>query len=155
MPMVFAPKWLEWNINKDKITALQGLTSPSKKKQKQLKYLLKNQAKRQLSAPFLACFNETDMRGAVQGGVTQFKHDPEVNKLLNDAIGKSVTITIDQGSHQAEDLASGGFMLHFDARRPDRKCFHLYVGQESNGRLKIISASYAAGPGNFKHIQAT
>jgi hypothetical protein len=155
MPMVFAPKWLQWDVNKTKIEKLQSLGVRSKNQQKNLNYLLNNRAKRQESEAFLACFNETDMRSAVQRAVAKFKHDPEVNKLLLDAIGTGVTITIDQGTHQAEDVATGGFMLHFDARRPDGKCFHLYVGQETNGLLKIISASYKAATGNFAHVPAT
>lgn len=155
MPMVFAPKWLEWDVNKQKISNLQAMTNPSKTKQKQLNYLLKNRAKRMESEAFLACFSETDMRSAVNGALTKFKHDGEVNKLLLDAVGTKVTITVDQGSHQAEDLSTGGFMLHFDARRPDNKCFHLYVGQETTGALKIISASYKASTGAFAHVKAT
>lgn len=155
MPMVFAPKWMEWDVNKQKISNLQALTSPSNKKKKQLAYLLKNRTKRQESQPFLACFGEADMRSAITSAVSKFKHDSEVNQLLLDAVGKNVTITIDQGTHQAEDLASGGFMLHFDARRPDKKCFHLYIGQEMNGQLKIIEASYKASTGNFAHVHPT
>jgi hypothetical protein len=154
MSMTFAPKWLEWDVNKTKIENLQALGVRSKGQEKKLDYLLKNRAKRQESQAFIACFNETDMRAAVQGAVSKFKHDGEVNQLIMDAVGTGTTITIDQGTHQAEDVATGGFMLHFDARRPDKKCYHLYVGQETNGSLKVISASYKAATG-FAHIQAT
>lgn len=154
MPMVFSPKWLDWDVNKTKIERLQDLGVRSKGQQKNLDYLLSNREKREESQAFLACFNEQAMRSAVQGATSKFKHDTEVNQLLADAIGTTNTITIDQGTHQAEDLPTGGFTLHFDARRSDNKCYHLYVGQQSSGQLTIISASYKAASG-FTHVNAT
>ena len=112
---------------------------------------MKNRAKRTESAAFLACFTETD----VQRAVAKFKHHAEVNELLLDAIEAGLTITIDPGTHQTEGVATGGFLLHFDARRADKKCFHLCVGRETNGQLKIISASYKAATGSFAHVPAT
>ncbi|MEX0885052.1 MAG: hypothetical protein WD009_01315 [Phycisphaeraceae bacterium] len=126
----------------------QGLSGNQQKKQgihpSQINYAQQNNQKRLDGQVYLGLFNETEVRNAIQRAQGKFQ-DPGVTQLLLDAIGTAQQITIDQGTHQDEDLASGGFMLHFDARRPDGKCFHLYVGQNPDGTLKIIEISYMNG----------
>lgn len=72
----------------------------------------------------------------------QLRLNGVINSLLSDMLRVDKSITIDQGTHQAEDVDSGGFMLHFNARDSASKCFHLYVGQNNDGTLKIIEISY-------------
>lgn len=112
---------------------------------KDIEYQRKNNALREADGIFLDFFDEPSVRSAVQQAQPLFKHEPAINTLLEDMIGSSKEIRIDQGTHQAEDRHAGGFKLHFDARRPDNLCFHFYVGQNANGSLKIIEISYMNG----------
>ena len=138
MTMIFTPGW-----DTPKLSAVPVLgANPSNKQVKQKTYVENNNQKRLDGAVFLSLFNETDVRNAVQKASTRYRTDPGINTLLADMIGAVVTIKVDQGTHQAEDRHAGGFKLHFDARRPDNRCFHLYVGQASNGALEIIEISY-------------
>ena len=142
MTMVFTAEW-----NKPKLGVVPVLGPDASNKQiKNRKYIKKNNKLRQNGAIFLTLFGETDVRNAIQKGHSSFNNaDGQVKDLLSKMIGSSETITIDQGTHQEEDLVSGGFKLHFDARRPDNKCFHLYVAQNNDGTLKIIEISYMNG----------
>lgn len=151
MSMIFTPAW-----NKPKLAVIPdeatlsaqrtGLSGTKQKAQgihpNQIAYAKKNNALREADAIFLTFFNETNVRNAVQFAQSKFKHESTINTLLTNMISSTPTITIDQGTHQAEDNASGGFKLHFDARRPDNLCFHLYVGQSATGTLEIIEISY-------------
>jgi hypothetical protein len=138
--MTFQSGW-----NKPKLNVIPVLgANPTNKQKKQKAYLEKNNQKRIDGKIFLEVFGETDMRNAIQMANSKFNNaDGQIKSLLNNMIGSDVLITIDQGTHQAEDVASGGFKLHFDARRPsDNKCFHLYVGQENSGTLILTEVSY-------------
>ena len=142
MSMTFTAGWNQPKINP---VPLLG-PSPSNKQIKNKAYVESNNQKRLDGAIFLTLFNETDVRGAVQKAQPKFNlADGSVKTLLGDMIGSAVNIVVDQGTHQEEDVDTGGFKLHFDARRPDNKCFHLYVGQESSGELKIIEISFMNG----------
>jgi hypothetical protein len=141
MTMNFVTGW-----EKPKIAPVPVLgDSPSNKQVKNKAYIEKNNQLRLDDAIFLTFFNQTDVRNAVQKAVSRYKKDAAINTLLADMIGSTVVIDVDQGTHQAEDRHSGGFKLHFDARRPDKKCFHMYVGQDSSGALDIIEISYMNG----------
>ncbi|MBI5014892.1 MAG: hypothetical protein HZB55_05295 [Deltaproteobacteria bacterium] len=142
MTMIFTPGW---NQTKLGVVPILGPT-PTKKQIKNKAYIETNNQKRLDGAIFLTLFSETDVRNAIQKAQAKYNSaDVGVKIMLTDMIGSAVTITIDQGTHQEEDVATGGFKLHFDARRPDNKCFHLYVGQEDSGALKIIEISYMNG----------
>lgn len=108
----------------------------------QIEYAKKNNALREADQIFLTFFDEPSVRAAVQKAQSLFKHEAAINTLLTNMIAATPVVTIDQGTHQAEDRSSGGFKLHFDARRPDGLCFHFYVGQDSDGSLKLIEISY-------------
>lgn len=155
MSIVFTPGW-----DRAKLAAIPdattlatqrtGLSGAQQKKQgihpSQITYAQNNNAKRQMGEVFLTLFNETDVRNAVQKAQSSFNQEASINALLQMMIGNTHTVTVDQGTHQEEDAVGGGFMLHFDARRPgDNLCFHLYVGQNPNGSLKITEISYMSG----------
>lgn len=147
MTMIFTPGW-----DQPKLSPVPVLgPTPTSKQRKNQTYIISNNQKRIDGAVFLTLFNQTDVRNAIQTAHSKFKHEATINTLLNDMIGSVVTITIDQGTHQEEDRSSGGFKLHFDARRPDNKCFHLYVGQALSGELIIIEISYMNGG---THVEA-
>ena len=93
-------------------------------------------------AIYLTLFNEANVRKSIYGAKQKITSDLNINSLLTDMLSVDKSITIDQGTHQAEDVDLGGFMLHFDARDSTSKCFHLYVGQNDDGSLKIIEISY-------------
>ena len=138
MSMTFTPGW-----NAPKLAPVPVLgPNPSNKQVKNKTYVENNNQKRLDGAVYLTLFAETDVRNAVQKAVARYKKEPAITTLLNDMIGVPVAIVVDQGTHQEEDRDSGGFKLHFDARRPDNKCFHLYVGQDNSGALDIIEISY-------------
>jgi|SRR5690348_1138673 len=142
MTMTFTPTW-----NQPKLGTVPVLgPNPTNKQVKNKQYIESNNQKRLDGAIFLSVFNETDVRNAVQKAQGKFSGaDIEIKTLLTNMIGSTVNITIDQGTHQAEDVSTGGFKLHFDARRPDNLCFHLYVGQENNGELKLTEVSFMRG----------
>lgn len=151
MSMTFVSGWEQpklATIADEASLALQrtGLSGNQQKQRNihpnQIEYQKKNNALREADAIFLTFFNETAVRNAVQRAQTLFKHEATINQLLTEMISATPVITIDQGTHQAEDRSSGGFKLHFDARRTDGLCFHFYVGQELDGNLKIIEISY-------------
>jgi hypothetical protein len=151
MTMIFAPGWEKpklATIPDDATLATQraNLSNGGQRAAgihpSQIKYAQKNNALREADAIFLTFFDESSVRAAVQKAQTQFKHEATINTLLADMIGAAVTCTVDQGTHQAEDRSGGGFKLHFDVRRPDRLCFHFYVGQNADGTLKLVEISY-------------
>jgi hypothetical protein len=150
--MIFTPNWKQPKLTPiadDGTLAARraGLSKTQQKKQgihpSQIDYAKKNNAIREAGKLFLTLFDETSVRNCIQKANASFKHDPEVNALLALAIGTQGTVTIDQGTHQDEDVDTGGFKLHFDVRRPsDNLCFHFYIGQNLDGTLKIIEISY-------------
>ncbi len=155
MSMIFTAGWNKANLavipDAVTLTAQRAGLSGAKQKQQgihpnQIAYAQSNNARRQLGEVFLTLFNETDVRNAVQKAQSSFNQENNINTLLQMMIGSTHVVTIDQGTHQEEDAVGGGFILHFDARRPgDNLCFHLYVGQNLNGSLKITEVSYMSG----------
>lgn len=152
--MVFTATWNKPNLaavpDENTLNAQRQGLSGNQQKQRgihpnQIEYAKKNNALREADAIFLTFFNETSVRNAVQRAQSLFKHESTTNTLLTNMIAADPTITIDQGTHQAEDRSGGGFKLHFDARRPDNLCFHFYVGQEMDGSLSIVEISYMNG----------
>lgn len=51
-------------------------------------------------------------------------------------------VSIEQGSHQPEDLKGGGFCLHFTGRDNSGYAFHFYIIQNLDGTPRIIEISY-------------
>jgi hypothetical protein len=70
------------------------------------------------------------------GWVKQFIKDAK------DIENKVRVVTIEQGTHQPEDLPSGGFTLHFTGRDADQVAFHFYVKQLPTGALRIFEITY-------------
>ncbi len=164
MVMKFSPGWQNAKItpipSDTELTRLRTGKSKSQQKregisEKCISYQTANNKKREDGKVFLSFFSETDMRNAIQYAHDAFNHDAGVRALLADAIGTVSTVTIDQGTHQEEDRTGGGFKLHFDARRSsDDLCFHMYVGQNTWGGLRIVEVSYNGSAG-FKDVTPT
>jgi hypothetical protein len=54
-----------------------------------------------------------------------------IKDLLNDAAASQgqKDVIVEQGVHQAEDLNSGGFILHFTVRNRFNRAYHFYIKQ--------------------------
>jgi hypothetical protein len=151
----FDPNWLNWDTDAKEISKLEAkessgtLTDGGKNSLAGLRELRK---KREEGAIFLTCFNQVNVQAALHRSSSRFKSSPEANQLLLDIVDLKQTVTIKQGTHQAEDADSGdGYMLHFDAHSSrNGKCFHLYVGQLSTGAVTINSIAYQPTPKTSK-----
>jgi len=84
---------------------------------------------------FLKSFDQGAVTKAILAATGSFS--PLAQQMLTDAknTGGSV-VTIEQGTHQAEDTSGGGFKLHFTLRH-NGKAFHCYVGQKNSGELYV------------------
>lgn len=154
MTMTFVPNWekpkLATILSGAALDAARAGTNAKQRKalglrDQDMEYKKENNKLRSADAVFLSFFNETDVRRAVQRGQASFNSDGTIKTLLTDMIGAAVVCKVDQGTHQAEDSAGGGYKLHFDVRRPDNLCFHFYVGQDSDGMMDITEISYMNG----------
>jgi hypothetical protein len=147
MTLIFDPDWLDWNSDRKEITKLEAkevagsLTQGATNKLAGLRAL---SAKRQEGAIFLGAFNQHSVEAALFRACHRFNSSPDAKQLLDDATGKTKQlITIKQGTHQPEDVDSGGYMLHFDAHSSrNGKTFHLYIGQLKSGAMTITSIAY-------------
>ena len=92
---------------------------------------------------FLDTLNESAIRQAFARAEDQFT-DTNVLALIRIANNSfnSEKLTIEQGSHQPEDLQGGGFCLHFTGRDSDGLAYHFYIIQNSSGYPIIIRVSY-------------
>lgn len=146
MTLVFDPQWLNWDVDVKEITKLEaketaGTLSDGGKNT--LSGLRSLRAKRQEGAIFLTFFNQQNVAAAICRSLPRFKSSPDANQLLLDSIDAKQTVTIKQGTHQPEEVTTGGYMLHFDAHSSrNGKCFHLYVGQMASGAVTITSIAY-------------
>ena len=69
--------------------------------------------------------------------------DPLVADFIRTAVASSTQVyTIEQGTHQPEDLVHGGFCLHFTGRNSAGLAFHFYIVQNPNGTPKIFEVTY-------------
>jgi hypothetical protein len=150
MSLKFDPDWLAWDTDAKEINKLEqkqkdgSLTTGGQNK---LNGLLELRKKRDTDKIFLTFFNQVNVQAALWRATSRYKSSPDANQLLNDVLGTDQTITIKQGTHQAEDSTTGGgYMLHFDAHSSrNGKCFHLYVGQLPNGAVTITSIAFKPG----------
>jgi hypothetical protein len=146
MTLKFDPQWLNWDTDVKEITKLEtketdGTLSQGGKNT--LSGLRALRVKRQEGAIFLTFFNQVNVQAALWRATSRFKASPDANQLLEDAMGTTQTVTIKQGTHQPEDVHTGGYMLHFDAHSArNGKTFHLYVGQLPSGAVTITSIAY-------------
>ena len=146
MTLEFDPNWLNWDVDVKEITKLEvkesggTLTEGGKNTLSGLRELRK---KRQEGAIFLTYFNQQNVAAAVCRALPRFKSATDVNQLLLDSIDAKAKVTIKQGTHQPEDVTTGGYMLHFDAHSSrNGKCFHLYVGQLPSGAVTITTIAF-------------
>lgn len=69
--------------------------------------------------------------------------DPAAADFIRTVVASSTeAYTIEQGSHQVEDLPNGGFCLHFTGRNSANVAFHFYIVQNLDGTPKIIKITY-------------
>lgn len=146
MTLEFDANWLNWDTDVKEITKLEvketsgTLTSGGANTLSGLRSL---RAKRQEGAIFLTYFNQNNVAAAIFRAMPRFKSSPDVNQLLVDSLDIKAKVTIKQGTHQPEDVSTGGYMLHFDAHSSrNGKCFHLYVGQLTSGAVTITTIAF-------------
>lgn len=68
--------------------------------------------------------------------------DPLAADFIRTVVALADVYTIEQGTHQAEDLPGGGFCLHFTGRNSANLAFHFYIIQNPDGTPKIIKITY-------------
>ena len=146
MTLEFDPSWLNWDVDVKEITKLETkesagtLTDGGRNTLSGLRELRKKRAE---GAIFLTCFNQNNVAAAICRALPRFKSSADANQLLLDSIDTRMKVTIKQGTHQPEEVTTGGYMLHFDAHSSrSGKCFHLYVGQLASGAVTITSIAY-------------
>ena len=95
-------------------------------------------------AGFLESFDKDSITTALLNADGHFKDEWAAKFIKNakDSSDKRNVVTIEQGPHQTEDLASGGFKLHFTGRDADDYAFHFYVTQSLDGALHIGEITY-------------
>lgn len=95
---------------------------------------------------FLDTLNESVIRQAFIKAKDNFT-DRWVNEFIDIATNskRSETVTIEQGSHQPEDMKGGGFCLHFTGRDNYGYAFHFYIVQNSSGYPVIFEITYRDG----------
>jgi hypothetical protein len=92
---------------------------------------------------FLDSFNQQQIMQALWSAAGHFSH-PWVREILDDASSAQGThdVIVEQGTHQTEDLRSGGYTLHFTMRNDRGRAYHLYIKQRANGGLYINEVSW-------------
>ena len=92
---------------------------------------------------FLESVNQQQIMQALWLANGHFSH-PWVREILQDALSGQGThdVVIEQGVHQAENLMSGGFTLHFTMRNDRGRAYHLYIKQKTNGSIYINEISW-------------
>ena len=154
MTLVFGPNWLDWDVDVKEITKLEakktGGVGFTEGNQNKLDGLLGVRTLRGEGAIFLLQFNTLNVSAAVWRAVNRFNSAPEASQLLNDCFDARQIVRIMQGTHQPENISTGGYMLHFDAKSPraGAKTFHLYVGQRPSGALTITSIAFKPNIGS-------
>ncbi|OJX53977.1 MAG: hypothetical protein BGO88_09900 [Flavobacterium sp. 38-13] len=92
---------------------------------------------------FLDTLTESLIVGAFRNARNHFS-DHWVLEFIDIATnpGRVEQVSIEQGSHQPEDLTGGGFCLHFTGRDNSGYAFHFYIIQNLDGTPRIIEISY-------------
>lgn len=92
---------------------------------------------------FLNSFNEAAIARALFDAQGRFPH-PWCQSLIAVSMDpfSRREFTVEQGSHQTENLRSGGFCLHFTGRDDNGHAFHFYVKQKENGLPEIFEMSF-------------
>lgn len=71
--------------------------------------------------------------------------NPVAADFIRTAVASSTQVyTIEQGTHQPEDLVHGGFCLHFTGRNAANTAFHFYVTQNQDGTPRIFEITYVS-----------
>lgn len=93
---------------------------------------------------FVNQFDENAILKAISDAKTKFSRDVWCKNFIEiamDPFDRKV-VTIEQGAHQPENVATGGFKLHFTGRDNGGFAFHFYVKQDNIGRLVVTEMSY-------------
>jgi hypothetical protein len=101
---------------------------------------------------FLESFDENSINVALCKAQSSFSDNwvKDLTKIAMDPFDNR-TIWIEQGTHQAENLRSGGFCLHFTGRDNYGLAFHFYVKQALNGVPEIFEITFKRN-GNFVSV---
>lgn len=71
--------------------------------------------------------------------------DPVAADFIRTAVTSNTQVyTIEQGTHQPEDLVHGGFCLHFTGRNTANTAFHFYITQNQDGTPRIFEITYVS-----------
>ncbi len=93
---------------------------------------------------FLSSFDENAINRALFDASNHFKDDwiQEFIAIAMDPFD-SRKVTVEQGTHQTENLNGGGFCLHFTGRDWYNTAYHFYVKQRKTGEAYIFEVSYS------------
>jgi hypothetical protein len=93
---------------------------------------------------FLSSFDENAINKALFDAKNKFV-DQWVNKFIDSAMDpfdKKNVVTVEQGTHQTENMQGGGFCLHFTGRDTYGFALHFYIDQQANGLPRIFEITY-------------
>ena len=93
---------------------------------------------------FLMTLNEAAISKALFDTSGHFNNQwvRELVKIAMDPFDRH-EVVIEQGTHQAENLRSGGFCLHFTGRDTYGFAFHFYIRQKMTGQAEIFEITYS------------
>lgn len=92
-------------------------------------------------------FDENAILKTISYAKTKFSRDVGCKNFIDIAMDpfNRKEVVIEQGAHQPENVATGGFKLHFTGRGNGGFAFHFCVIQNNVGRLVVIEMSYMGG----------
>lgn len=91
---------------------------------------------------FLDSFKETDIRRMIFDARLKYSHQwvKDFIRIANDPFSRE-RITLEQGTHQVENLQNGGFTIHFTGRDHYGLAYHFYVKQYFNKNVPTDPAN--------------
>jgi len=93
---------------------------------------------------YLSSFTDYSISRALFEAAGHF-NDPWVRNFIKyamDPFDKAHVVTVEQGTHQAEDTTGKGFCLHFTGRDADGYALHFYLDQNQDGKPRIFEITY-------------
>lgn len=92
---------------------------------------------------FLSSFDENSINKAIFDAKGHFA-DQWIREFIDIAMDpfSPKVVTVEQGTHQAENMRAGGFCLHFTGRDHFGYAFHFYVKQLPTGLPRIFEVTY-------------
>jgi hypothetical protein len=93
---------------------------------------------------YLDAVNQQQILQAMWAAAGAGFRDRWVREILSDASAAQGVhdVMIEQGTHQPENLRSGGFTLHFTMSNDRGRAYHLYIKQRDNGAIYVNEVSF-------------